>query len=953
MQPNNTKNNAVDKPMWLELRKEYIDDSFEKLIMYLKAVKKDNQDSFYATTISLMKERVIDMVANIGSEQIYEQSSEDANVYPIRLLSAYLLIDKDSDTAFSVFIALFKLLLQDSKPQDYEAVIALIHNRLKYTKCDKLGYLWSDIEDYKDEIFLYKVTRFMTFTQERTDNLFYANHGTAAITNDGLLILPSNIDEVQKLLENGVNSLDTQIGSSLRTSKTDKLKQQDSNNLDEIEIYLKNIIANFRKITFKEKKNTKLLSYANGDKVEAKITMIRNGIIYLETVDKRYEKITGVLKSKHSNIFYYDYKLFAKNLKEGDLLMTTITDVEKGEFSIKDEFIKFCVEYCRNSYGYGTTIAKLFKRNNNTDLWINNCGTPIYSKISNSYQKNDYVVLQITKYCEGDGYGKIESEIIDRANENEEFDIDDQMSFCIEDFAKSAHGDESKEEKSVSSFDPVILRILAAIYFKYQMYLHRPIERTYLLANARLMEAVVGDEHQESFLKFTSDYLRTLVKFTMGENIKDIDLMPDASYAEAEATKTRLKIVELLKEYGKEENSEVLSNCIEEYETENPMLSRIARLIQTSNTLQELLSNSAMNVIKREIIKSLSLETENDADLEGEDNRYLGVENSTVEFKTSMVYPPDNNMQPDVQTQTNNVFRAVCAFLNSTIGGTVYLGVNDMGYVCGLKNDFTYFNCKNLDTYTRIYIQDKLIEKFGLDVMTHIQITPMFEGDVVAIKVESHPYRIVELDKIAYIRVNNESREMTESVRRDILSKKIVSEKDAAAKISNLQHAMSDGKCVKLHNYASSHSGSVTDRKVEPYNVLPHEGIAICLDHKDNKSKVFVISRMGSVEILDEAWKYKNQHKKISVDAFHMTGDKPIKVSWSMDLFAKNLLLEEYPSSKKDIHPDKNDEDTWYFDTEVYQIQGIARFYVGLAEHINIIKAPELVEYIKTYKEKL
>jgi len=74
------------------------------------------------------------------------------------------------------------------------------------------------------------------------------------------------------------------------------------------------------------------LSYTNGDKATAKITMIKSGNIYLETVDKRYEKITGVLKSQHPNIFYYDFKLFVDKLEKGDFLPATITDVEKENF---------------------------------------------------------------------------------------------------------------------------------------------------------------------------------------------------------------------------------------------------------------------------------------------------------------------------------------------------------------------------------------------------------------------------------------------------------------------------------------------------------------------------------------------------------------------------------------------------------------------------------------------
>ena len=78
------------------------------------------------------------------------------------------------------------------------------------------------------------------------------------------------------------------------------------------------------------------------------------------------------------------------------------------------------------------------------------------------------------------------------------------------------------------------------------------------------------------------------------------------------------------------------------------------------------------------------------------------------------------------------------------------------------------------------------------------------------------------------------------------------------------------------------------------------------------------------------------------------------RVSLQLDLFAKNLLIEEFPSAKDCIKPHKGDNNIWYFDTEVYQMEGIGRFYLGLANHIRILQAPELEQYVATFvKENL
>ncbi|MBR2147628.1 MAG: WYL domain-containing protein, partial [Muribaculaceae bacterium] len=203
--------------------------------------------------------------------------------------------------------------------------------------------------------------------------------------------------------------------------------------------------------------------------------------------------------------------------------------------------------------------------------------------------------------------------------------------------------------------------------------------------------------------------------------------------------------------------------------------------------------------------------------------------------------------------------------------------------------------------------------------------------------------------------VNAESREMPETMRQQLIASKVFTKKNQAAAISLLQHACSQRKRVVLHNYASSNSGKVADRTVEAYDVRPEDGLAICFDCKKLECSVFKINRIGYVEILDsEPWSHTAVHKKIDVDVFHMSGTKPVAVSLQLDLMAKNLLIEEFPSAKDCIKPHKGDNNIWYFDTQVYQMEGIGRFYLGLANHIKILQAPELEQYVATFvKENL
>ena len=67
-----------------------------------------------------------------------------------------------------------------------------------------------------------------------------------------------------------------------------------------------------------------------------------------------------------------------------------------------------------------------------------------------------------------------------------------------------------------------------------------------------------------------------------------------------------------------------------------------------------------------------------------------------------------------------------------------------------------------------------------------------------------------------------------------------------------------------------------------------------------------------------------------------------------LSMRARNILVEEYPEAKKYIKP-TDDNDKWIFRTEVCRMEGIGRFYMGLAEEITIIEAPGLKEYAEQY----
>ena len=174
----------------------------------------------------------------------------------------------------------------------------------------------------------------------------------------------------------------------------------------------------------------------------------------------------------------------------------------------------------------------------------------------------------------------------------------------------------------------------------------------------------------------------------------------------------------------------------------------------------------------------------------------------------------------------------------------------------------------------------------------------------------------------------------------------------AAATVHTLIEAIENHQQVTLHNYRSAHGSAVRDRKVEPFAFTTNYVQVWCYDCESHSCKLFKLSRIGSVELLDEQWQYTQEHKKGFIDIFRMNGgDERYHIKLSLGLLARNLLVEEYPLAEQYLSED-NDSGRWILDTEVANYAGVARFVVGLLDDIHIIDSPELEAYIARYVER-
>jgi predicted DNA-binding transcriptional regulator YafY len=166
-----------------------------------------------------------------------------------------------------------------------------------------------------------------------------------------------------------------------------------------------------------------------------------------------------------------------------------------------------------------------------------------------------------------------------------------------------------------------------------------------------------------------------------------------------------------------------------------------------------------------------------------------------------------------------------------------------------------------------------------------------------------------------------------------------------AQNVNALLEAMTQRRQVILRDYASSNTGVVRDRVVEPFGFTTNYVQVWCYEVDSGLNKIFKTSRIGSVDILDDTWQHAESHEEGYIDIFRMTGFEQHRVCIRLGMMAHNLLLEEYPLAERDIIPQG---DSWLLDTKVCNYRGVGRFVLGLMDDVEVLENEEFKEYLRT-----
>jgi predicted DNA-binding transcriptional regulator YafY len=183
-----------------------------------------------------------------------------------------------------------------------------------------------------------------------------------------------------------------------------------------------------------------------------------------------------------------------------------------------------------------------------------------------------------------------------------------------------------------------------------------------------------------------------------------------------------------------------------------------------------------------------------------------------------------------------------------------------------------------------------------------------------------------------------------------ILAETVVKGRNSS-NINKIIEAIEQKKQVSLKGYSSAHSNKVSDRLVEVFSFTTNYIQVWAYEIESGENKLFKVSRIDDVIILDDNWQNESSHKSGFIDIFRISSYEQNCVKLKLSVRAASLLMEEYPLAERDMQKTKTNE--WMLTTNVCSFEGIGRFVMGLYDEIEIIGSPEFETFIRNKIDKI
>ncbi len=381
-----------------------------------------------------------------------------------------------------------------------------------------------------------------------------------------------------------------------------------------------------------------------------------------------------------------------------------------------DEMIREQVSYGEES---DCTIF-YYDEKNNISCGITSYGYGIFFPMTEKaalYGIGDTVRVKVT---DAKRPNAIQGEIIGEADD--EVNVKEASTNILRDFCERLYEETEEEleeeamDVSEDLFEPEYMREIINIIDHKAVLETDNIKAYSFLSVAHILAKLIDDDIVMDYLEHRQQFLCILEDYGTNGRVNDEELEKlgnkNSDMVEKyPLLKQRLVEMRIVNCLGLPEKNDFLWTICHQYDNEN-ILSKLSRLMLSYNMAEGFgLQEHQQAIISK--IKGLL-----NVNIELPTIYSFGEEDQVTEFKTSIVYPPNNSMREDIKQQTFNIMKVICGMVNA-YGGTLYLGVYDTGTAKGLEDDLAYFdnNKDKFDLHVRNWIRIALGDQVNASVI--------------------------------------------------------------------------------------------------------------------------------------------------------------------------------------------------------------------------------------------
>lgn len=838
-----------------------------------------------------------------------------------------------------------------------------------------LGYTWSVVENSLSmDLLAFMICNQMTFDTDSGHRYEYAGNGKVVIEDGILKIMSSPFAEpgsVAFTLCNGSVEVRT------RNIREERLKTCDSRNAESLESF-----AKYYLMIQKESGRSVLTQFKQDFKVGDVVTLkTREAIqdedghlqLMCEILESR-ECLQGTIKDEELVKGLYTHDLIDNEfIFDNDCFPDAVIDLHDEEgmlFSIKGSYSRYAERKAEEDNRNGAKFkAKLLNISHKYKrmYWMTPNGYGAISHMIDGVDIGDIKTMEVDSlhHIGQELYINIREPKYDYDVINFDWDENGVLENYVLDIndavarAKVGENDRSDEER-LKMLVRRFANILSAADSEDSVDTYRQT------LCSQFLSYVIKDNTDATAEK--ADYLKCCIEYAQTGKIK---------YRNQYVTHTgdRKKILDCLTLCGKEGTIYDIASLIDKDGLDSAG-NQVVSLILTCNLSSAFEDEFKMsgNEIRKKVCQLLGVADQYCEERNEVRGKYGNGENHNREFKSSYVFRNDkkNENVADIDYQgRGQVFKAVCAFLNAD-GGEVYIGVNDrtgdpiITEDYGLKADIRWltdnFNTLRMTRskllghgipkidsldHMALFLNTEKELYFSETLQDNIVIEVTEDQDAIRIKVSPSKF------EIAYLYKNSKTHSGGVAYKRDGHSTLPMSEHDKKIRMMSLmdisktakfavviQDAINNKNRLIFRNYASGNSGTKQDRHVFPVNLFYNNENVYCWDIDKNEMREFRLTRIESINVDGVQSHIGRELTPGKADVFRWVyKGNPKHIKIRMDVGALNYLLEEY-SNAKYLPKEELYEDTpnkWILDTRLQDFGAVRRFYLGLADKIEIL----------------